>query len=51
MNFPKVFVDFSTGFLTYPLLLLWLLCFFSFFPVWVRQWRHKAFANTSNNAQ
>jgi len=33
------------------LLLLWLLCFFSFSPVWVRQWRHKAIANTSKYAR
>jgi len=30
--------------------LFWLLCFFSFSPVWVRQWRHKAIANTSKYA-
>jgi len=51
MNFSKVFVDFSTGFWTYPLLLFWLLCFFSFSPVWVRQWHHKAIANTSKYAR
>ena len=43
MNFSNVFV----GFRTYPLPLFWLLCFFSFSPVWVRQWRHKAITNTS----
>ena len=46
-----MFVDFSTGFWTYPLLLFWLLCFFSFSPVWVRQWCHKAIANTSKYAR
>jgi len=51
MNFSNVFVDFSTGFWTYPLLLFWLLCFFSFSPVWVRQWRHKAITNTSKYAR
>ena len=51
LNFSNVFVDFSTGFRTYPLLLFWLLCFFSIFPVWVRQWRHKAITNTSKYAQ
>ena len=33
------------------LLLLWLLYFFSFSPVWFRQWRHKAIANTSKYAR
>jgi len=51
MNFSNVFVDLSTGFWTYPLLLFWLLCFFSFSPVWVRQWRHKAIATTSKYAR
>jgi len=47
MNFSNVFVDFSTGFWTNPLPLFQLLCFFSFSPLWVHQWRHKAIANTS----
>ena len=47
MNFSNVFV----GFRTYPLPLFWLLCFFSFSPVWVRQWRHKAIANISKYAR
>jgi len=51
MDFSNVFVEFSTGFWTYPLLLFWLLCFFSFSPVWVCQWRHKAIANTSKYAR
>jgi len=37
MSFSNVFVDFSTGFWTYPLFLFWLLCFFSFSPVGVCQ--------------
>jgi len=51
MNFSNAFVDFYTGFWAYPLFLFWLLCFFSFSPVWVCQWRHKAIANTSKYAQ
>ena len=51
MNFSNVFVEFSSGFWTYALLSFWLLCFFSFSPVWVRQWRHKAIANTSKYAR
>jgi len=51
IDFSNVFVEFSTGFWSYPLLLFWLLCFFSFSPVWVRQWRHTAIANTSKYAR
>ena len=51
MNFSNVFVDYSIGFWTYPLLLFWLLRFFSVSPVWVHQWRHKTITNTSKYAR